>query len=74
MVKVDYQGEQGKALVDSYSNEIDLLKKLQGNRFIIGLKNAEVGAENGASLCLKKRPWALRETHLLEESKNVSST
>lgn len=48
VVKVDHEGEQGKSVVDGYANEIALLKKLQGNRFIIGLENAEVGTERRA--------------------------
>lgn len=42
IVRVDERGEQSQALIDSYSNEIALLKRLQGNRFIINLENAEV--------------------------------
>lgn len=42
VVKVDNRVENAQALMDSYSNEIDLLKTLQGNRFIINLENSEV--------------------------------
>lgn len=42
VVKVDNRVENAKALLDNYSNEIKLLKSLQGNRFIINLENSEV--------------------------------
>eukprot|EP00904_Undaria_pinnatifida_P006545 jgi/Undpi1/301/HiC_scaffold_1.g00297.m1 len=47
VVKVDDQGEQGQSLLESYSNEIALLKQFQGSRFIIGLENAEVDRSRG---------------------------
>lgn len=43
IVKVDPHGEQAQFLLDSYANEIALLEKLKGNRFIIQLEDAEVG-------------------------------
>lgn len=42
VVKVDNGVENAEALMDNYSNEIELLKSLQGNRFIINLENSEV--------------------------------
>lgn len=42
VVKVDNGVENAKALMDNYSNEIELLKSLQRNRFIINLENSEV--------------------------------
>ncbi len=42
VVKVDSRMENAKALLDSYSNEIELLKSLKENRFIINLENSEV--------------------------------
>ncbi|CAM9710144.1 unnamed protein product, partial [Hapterophycus canaliculatus] len=47
VVKVDNRVENAQALIDSYSNEIELLKKLQGNRFIITLENSEVDRHRG---------------------------
>ncbi|CBJ26782.1 possibly a dual-specificity PK? [Ectocarpus siliculosus] len=47
VVKVDNHAENAKALLDSYSNEIELLKSLQGNRFIINLENSEVDRRRG---------------------------
>jgi len=42
VVKVDSGVENAEALMDNYSNEIELLRSLQGNRFIINLENSEV--------------------------------
>lgn len=42
VVKVDDRVEDAGALLDSYSNEIELLKRLKGNPFIINLENSEV--------------------------------
>lgn len=42
IVRVEKREEQSRSLLDSYSNEIELLKRLKGNRFIISLENAEV--------------------------------
>ncbi|CAN0278749.1 unnamed protein product, partial [Ectocarpus fasciculatus] len=47
VVKVDNHAENAKALLDNYSNEIELLKSLQGNRFIINLENSEVDRRRG---------------------------
>ncbi|CAB1117494.1 unnamed protein product [Ectocarpus sp. CCAP 1310/34] len=47
VVKVDNHAENAKGLLDSYSNEIELLKSLQGNRFIINLENSEVDRRRG---------------------------
>ena len=48
IVKVDVRGDHSRCLMESYSNEIDLLRRLKGNRFIINLVNAEVTYTYGA--------------------------
>lgn len=56
VVKVDSRMENAKALLDSYSNEIELLKSLKENRFIINLENSEVPTLNlDRIFCI--RPW-----------------
>ncbi|CAN0443265.1 unnamed protein product [Pylaiella littoralis] len=47
VVKVDDRVEDAGALLDSYSNEIELLKRLKGNPFIINLENSEVDRSRG---------------------------
>jgi len=56
VVKVDSRVENAKALLDSYSNEIELLKSLKENRFIINLENSEVPNYNFACMNQSVRP------------------
>ncbi|CAM9982470.1 unnamed protein product [Scytosiphon promiscuus] len=74
VVKVDNRVENAQALIDSYSNEIQLLKKLQGNRYIITLENSEVDRHRGLISIVLELGETDLDRLMRQKKANVAST